>query len=95
MNTLGEMRVYILSVYEEHGAEEVVATLDKSHVEIMMDKYFSTCGLDETDGPKLGEFRATPRETLRRVLKEDTTGKFNLQDGWGGIQLHVVELEPK
>ena len=89
------MRVYILSVYEEYGAEEVVATLDKFHVEVMMDKYFSTCGLDERDGHKFGELRETPRETLRRVLNEDTTGKLIIQRGWGGIQLHVVELDPK
>ena len=93
MNTRGETRVYILSVYEEHGAEEVVATLDKSHVEVMMDKYFPIYGIDESSRHMEG--RATPREALRRVLRKDTIGKFNLQSGWGGIQLHVVELEPK
>ena len=89
------MRVYLLSTYGEHGAEDVRATLDPSYLPVMLEKYFS-----DAEWAKHPERRDAAskeaHEGLRRGLLEDgepSSEGRNLQDGWGGIQLHIIEVE--
>lgn len=80
------MKVYILSSYEEHGAFHVVATLDRDKIIPLIQK-FSDLFPDEI-----------LREAVNTVIKylnlpEPEGGAMgDLTKGWGGIQLHVVEL---
>lgn len=76
-------RVYIISIYEEDGAEGVRATLDKTKVESLLVTH-----------PILGKDQCAEEIThLRDFLEKDVPGKFDLSRGWGGFQLHIVELE--
>lgn len=70
-------RVYLLSVYEEHGAEDVRATTDISRLPAML----AEMGYES---PRLEKLLATGE-----IYKNGQ----NLCIGWGGPQLHVIELE--
>lgn len=72
------MRIYLVSHYDEDGADDVRATADRSKVEGIVRTYWPDNREDEVN-------------KVREVI--DTLGKHNLSHGWGGIQLHVVELE--
>lgn len=74
------MKVYILSTYDEHGAENVKASLDKekmiAHIK----------GTDMT---------VDEMQVAMNAITEDeiiSTNGLNLGSGWGGYQLHIVEL---
>jgi hypothetical protein len=73
------MKVYILSTHEEHGAEQVQATLDPSKLDSMMKAY-------NADADELAK--------LKDVLEKNelTPDGHGLSKAWGGIQLHIVEL---
>lgn len=74
--------VFILSTYDEYGAEDVQVTLDRSLLCKMITKYFRFGSGEE-------------QRKLMDILDGDDNniiGKHNLSHGWGGIQLHVVEL---
>jgi hypothetical protein len=75
------MRVYLLSDYDEHGSENMVATVDPAKLEPLLVKHWNL--------PKSidGDVAA-----LRAALDENKTGKWTLPGGWGGVQLHVVDL---
>ena len=88
------MKVYLLSDHGESGSEHVVATLDKSKVEGLAEKYFGGYGMDR---PQYASGHPTMREKLLELLKidmqtEDRDGR-KLCYGWGGPQLHIIELE--
>lgn len=82
------MRVYLLSLYGENGAEEVVATLDKSKVETMLvvHNHWSQC---------TEPYKEACLNRLRELLASDELlpDGCDLGDGWGGFELHIVELE--
>ena len=85
--------VYILSDYEEHGAENVVATLDCKKLVSLIDENWS-----KEQGEYANDWKARAKSKLNEVLThtEEILVKrtpWNLHDGWGGIQLHVVVLK--
>lgn len=121
------MLVYILNVYEEHGPEEIVATLHAAEIPEIINRIFdgyvknTQDGYDNRQRPseeewQFEEFRRRFEEGCRAGLERelaifasqremilaklaDLTAKqlisphsINLQGGWGGLQLHIVEL---
>lgn len=72
-----EMRIYILSTHGEYGAENVVATTHKSVIADLLTKK----GID-------------PKEAIEAIEKDETISEngLDLQTGWGGYQLHILEL---
>lgn len=83
------MKVYILSTYEEHGAEDVKATLDRDRVPALLLSYspYSRWG----EAPFDVDF-SKELERLKELLSEDAPGEYELSVGWGGWMLHIVEL---
>jgi hypothetical protein len=80
------MNVYILSMYGEYGAERVTATCDKSRVPALLEAYavcYPHSSFDED------------RDALAELLAEDcpSEGGHDLGHGWGGMMLHIVELD--
>lgn len=82
--------VFILSTYGEHGAENVVATLDRSKLEGLLvalcDEIYGTTHTGAVDGLR------SALALTDEVLAEDRGGQ-NLTEGWGGIQFHVIDLK--
>lgn len=75
--------VYILSTYEENGAENVVATLDREMVVQLAEKHFGYSDMGQLHG------------LLSRSdedLSEDRSG-HDFGKNWGGPMLHVVVLD--
>ena len=85
--------VYILSDYEECGAENVCATLDRSKLLGLVDENWPDRSLVHED------WIAKMKAGLENLLLSHsdgvlvTHGGWNCSDGWGGMQLHVVELK--
>jgi hypothetical protein len=77
--------VYLLSTYDEHGSEEVQATLDRSTVRAMLRVGFPYTG--EHESASLAEAMSEQDSALAE------RSPVNLSDGWGGIQLHVVRID--
>lgn len=83
------MRVYLLSTHEEDGALGVRATLNRDHVMPMLESYLELW----KDAPT---YCAQCRAELARVLAADELiyeSAHTLGCGWGGLQVHIVELE--
>lgn len=81
--------VYLLSSYGEYGAENMVATLDKTKVLAMLEAKFPA-----TANPDLADDQAKIVELLSRPDEElEAKDGYNLTEDWGGIQLHVVRLD--
>ena len=83
------VKVYILSTYQEHGAEQVKATLDPSKLPDMIRTF------KNEHGPWKGEPWPVEEVELKRLadaIAKDEPGEYGLSDGWGGYQLHIVEL---
>lgn len=80
-------RVFILSTYEEHGAFGVVATLDQNKIVPLIRERF-------TDFPAeaIEEAANNATKILAQPLPDKPLLMADLNKGWGGIQLHVVEL---
>ena len=79
------MKVYILSTYEEYGANHVTATTDPDELPSMVDAYRGELGHDP----------AHELEMLRRLEERGypiEANGYELSDGWGGLQIHIVEL---
>jgi hypothetical protein len=79
------VRVYILSDHGEYGAENVFATLDKDSVPALLD------GMMEPNYMLRETCLANLKELLESGELHAESGE-NLSPGWGGYQLHVVEL---
>jgi hypothetical protein len=81
-------KVYILSTHEEHGAYHVVATLDRDKIIPLIQEKFT----DLFDNEAISEAVNTANELLK--LPDPEKGEVGgLNKKWGGIQLHVVDLE--
>jgi hypothetical protein len=85
--------IYVIGDYEEHGLEHVKATTDASKVEAILEELLATYGFLKAD-----VFKNDPkhngtheREALKAALEEDTTGRFDLSLGWGGVVLYILE----
>lgn len=76
------VKVYLLSDYNEHGSENMIGTTDKSKVMQLMKDNFSFFNQQDVD-------------ELEWLLEKDKPSKDpdNLSNGWGGIQLHILELK--
>ncbi len=76
------MKVYLLSDYNEHGSENVVGTMDKNKVVELLQTKFPFWAQDDA-------------EELKKLLEEDvpSTMPYTLGKGWGGVQLHIIELQ--
>ena len=91
--------VYILSEYEEHGAEKVTATLDRSCLMNVIDQNWP---YQEKEGEWKGqrqiykdwitEAKDHLKVLLQKSDEELVGGGWECHDGWGGMQLHVIEL---
>jgi hypothetical protein len=89
------MRVYLLSVYEENGAEDMTGTTDPEKLPELLRRYFvpaefdgpmECCGLNHWDNAL---------KRLDKAKAEGFTaagGQYELGRHWGGPQLHVVDL---
>ncbi len=81
--------VYILSTYDEYGAEDVVATLDRDRLVHLCDIHWAEAFKTSAEG----------HDELVKLLAEKTDETlangdgWNLHLGWGGVQLHVVKLD--
>jgi hypothetical protein len=83
------MKVYILNTHEEHGPYHIVATLDRDRIISLIQEKFTDIFPDEV----IKEAVNNATELLR-VADPDGTGYMSgLNKRWGGIQLHVVDLE--
>lgn len=93
------MYVYILSSHDEYGAEDLVATLDRSKLE----------GLVKENWPHQSEWEDWARKQREEWLNDGINGLrkhlaksdeelsssqsgWNCHEGWGGMQLHVAKL---
>lgn len=88
--------VYILSDYDEYGAENVTATLDRARLHDLIAENWPVA-MPEFDACRQAEWVAEAQARLAVVLlnsDEDLAVRdgTNLHDGWGGAQLHVVRL---
>ena len=73
------MRVYILSAHDEYGAEMVRATLDPTKLtQFVLDEWVH-------ERARMAEVLAQGELHWKRGAK--------LSNGWGGLQLHIVELD--
>lgn len=81
--------VYLLSTYGEYGAEEVVATLNRETLLMLVDVNWSDVDTSWRDEVK---------QSLETLLLADDTMLAETREGhectkaWGGVQLHVVPL---
>lgn len=93
--------VYMISSYDEYGSEGVVATTNRDKLLGMLDGYYD---LDPTklSGNRLKAITlavSEDKQTLMSLLEKSdeelarSSSGYNLGKGWGGTQLHVVELQ--
>lgn len=78
--------VFIVSKYHEYGLEEpAVATIDRSRILALFD----------TQWPDYQHERRQLEKALETSSDADlcTALKTELSDGWGGLQLTVLELK--
>ena len=85
MSIAATPKVYLISLYDEYGSEQVRATLDLSRVRELLDTH-----PERRKGPLPKEYEKNLTELLG---KNEAGGPWNLGHGWGGFQLHIVELE--
>lgn len=87
------MRIYILSMYEEHGVENVKATTNKEDVISMLQSYLSE---ESPAGGIIDSIRMSEFNRLASALDKNELGMHPLSDGWGGFHLDIVdEWSPK
>jgi hypothetical protein len=72
--------LYLLYDYDEHGPENLIATLDKNSVIDL---------IKSTPYPESGWLKMDRAE---KAMAEDEPGRVALTDGWGGLVLHIVKL---
>lgn len=92
------MKVYLIAHHDEHGADDMVGTLEKDKVETIFEKYLidQRYSGKETDTQKWKDYYAEEirysRARLKDLITTDVTGKYDLMNGWGGPQLYIIEL---
>lgn len=78
--------VYILADYDEYGLEQSVATLNCDSLIEFLDRFQERYA---------GNNRAEATKRLSALLEPGgniLVGRYNLMNGWGGVQLYVIEL---
>jgi hypothetical protein len=87
------MIIYILSTYEEHGAENVKATRERSRLHELLDSY-ADYGIPPESHRFLDDLLFEYDRDPSSFYQKDTGGEGkNLEEGWGGLMLHIVELQ--
>lgn len=77
-------RIYALSKGEDGGTDgDLVATADKANVERMLTETWPTNGRWNFD---------KELAVIRDLLAKDEPGSHDISGGWGGWQLHIVDL---
>lgn len=78
--------VYVLADHGEYGLEENVATLDRDSLPALLERF--------QDGyAEKNKAEASKRlDVLCEPGGELLGGRYNLMDGWGGVQLYVIQL---
>ena len=93
--------VYILSEYEEQGAEKVTATLNKSRLIDVLEenwplkkKYAFQRQISKEEHEEwIAPYREALKELMQKPDEELISGSGqDLCEGWGGLMLHVVRL---
>ena len=100
--------IYILSDYDEHGAENLIATLDRDKVMAMVDANWPNFVPDAKphgDGyvqhqtfVRYRKWIADAKAGLAKLLEKPDSellqrqSGWNCTDDWGGMQLHVTEV---
>ena len=80
--------VYTLSDYEDDGAENMVATLNRRSLPRLLDQFLSYRAANIARGVYFKNL-----ETILSENDADNLGMNELAPGWWGtIQLHIVEL---
>lgn len=82
------MYVYLLSTYDEHGSDGMIGLSSR---DMLLEALRSYETIHHDDIPEA-------EGKLLDVMKEGDAilverSPINLQSGWGGVQLHVVEIE--
>ena len=98
--------VYLLSTYDEYGAENVIATLDRDKLPELLKRitamwpdpektYEVNLRGDGDRGRGLKAILTDTDEKLAEITGHKDVGPdgHNLTFGWGGVQLHVVPIE--
>lgn len=100
--------VYLLSDYAEDGAENVVATLDRDKLLELLESNWSWERFKErahrdveieSIKNEYSKWLFSGKLSLGQLLEKvdsdlcEQREGWNLHDGWGGVQLHVVRLE--
>lgn len=83
--------VYLLTSYDEHGAENVHATLNRDAVVALHDAAFKSIFRSDDfvhHAARLKEFLSKPDE----ILSTNRNG-WNCSVGWGGLMFYVIALE--
>jgi hypothetical protein len=76
------MRIYLLTTYEEHGATEITGTTDPTKLPEILVNYTAD---DNWNREALAD--------LERALGQMKTGDWKLGRGWGGVNLHILDIE--
>ena len=91
--------VYLLSTYDEHGAEQVHATLDPSKLPGMLRTLLNAIGNVPASTGWDDTYESEAITTLDMMLGGLKAHNSPIREaidlhpsGWGGIQLHVVPL---
>jgi len=91
--------VYLLSNYEEHGATGVYATCHKERLfDALLARFVPPLDANEHVIKRyIDEHHEASNGLKKLLLKTDeelsAADGTNLQNGWGGVQLHVVPLD--
>ena len=100
------MRIYLISHYDEYGSEDVRGTADRDALPAFIDGYVRNVWLpacrfrgearpDENEIATLAVDEALKQ--LGGVLPKAEANPgdhFDLGGGWGGLQIHVVDVTP-
>ncbi len=94
------MLLYILNDYEEYGPENIRVCESVERARIILGEMHVDdrariigCGWLPEHLEKNLANQADERSRLETALVERKVGSYNLSNGWGGYQLHIVELE--
>lgn len=78
--------IYILSTYEEHGAEDIQATCDPKYLFEMLETYCSPA-----DDYRRADVLSYEKQKLKDLINDLRPGNHDLSKYWGGVQLHIVD----
>ncbi len=83
------MKIYLFNTYEEQGPENIKATSYWPNVWKILASYGSD---KHTVDHETGYLHAINSQCWKPE-KGLPVGSWDLSDGWGGIQFHVIELD--